>query len=74
MPEFTIEFEVYCASCGNGLCNVSESTRTRTRGEPCVRVEPCPKCIEEARKDGFHDGHTEGYSEGYENGVEGNNP
>ena len=34
MPKFEeeieIEFEVYCDTCGNGLCNQTEVTKTRT--------------------------------------------
>lgn len=50
MPQ--IEVEVWC-SCGNGLCGQSES---RGRG---IVVEPCEKCLENARSEG----HTEGYTE-----------
>ena len=64
MPEVTVDVEVYCQSCGGGLCNQTESTVTRTRGEPSFRVEPCKACLEEAR--------SEGYDEGYAKGTEDN--
>lgn len=47
MPEFEIDFEVYCNTCGTGLCNESETPRTRTRGMLSVRVNACPHCIGE---------------------------
>lgn len=41
------EIEVYCQTCGEGLCNYTESTEGRTRHVPQFRVEVCWKCIEE---------------------------
>ena len=65
----SIEFEVRC-SCGNGLCGRIKKVGT------IIEVEPCEKCLEEARKDdydegydnGFTDGNTKGYDEGYDEG------
>lgn len=51
MPDLTINVEIFCATCGDGLCNQSEFTLTRSRQEPSFRVEACQKCIDEA-KDG----------------------
>lgn len=58
MPTFTtevtatvdVEFEVFC-SCGNGMCGATETRESRYRRQPQAVVEPCPKCLEEARKD-----------------------
>lgn len=58
MPTFTtevtatvdVEFEVFC-SCGNGMCGVTETRESRYRKQPQAVVEPCPKCMEEARKE-----------------------
>jgi deoxycytidylate deaminase len=55
MPEFNVEFEVFC-SCGNGLCNQSDGGNSNRRGTPYVTVEPCKKCIELAKSDGFDEG------------------
>ncbi len=63
MPGIEVNIEVYCARCGEGLCNQTESTTTRTRREPCFRVEPCKKCLDEAREEG----HSSGYDEGFNN-------
>jgi hypothetical protein len=65
MPTMELEFEVFCASCGNGLCNVSETGTTQRRAMPFVSVEPCPKCIEKAADEGYEKGADEGYKKGY---------
>ncbi len=41
-----IDFEVYCDTCGKGLCNWSSTTVGRTRGVLQVRVEVCSDCID----------------------------
>ena len=51
-----IEFEVWC-SCGNGLCNQTSETRGG------ISVEPCEKCLDVARSEGYEEGHEEGYNE-----------
>ena len=55
----TVEFEVYCGTCGRGLCNQSSTSEGR-RGWK-VEVEACPNCVERA--------HEEGYSEGYDEAL-----
>ncbi len=59
MPEMSLEFEVFCANCGAGLCNDSETGRTPRRDMPFVRVKPCSKCMEGE----YERGHNEGYAE-----------
>ena len=68
MPEFTIDvqFDVYCGKCGAALCPQSRTTdhqRGRNNGR-YVEVDPCEKCMEDARDKGWDDGHSEGYDEG----------
>lgn len=53
----SLEFEVWC-SCGNGLCNQTKEVRGG------IEVEPCEKCLDEARADGHDAGYDEGYNEG----------
>ena len=53
----SLEFEVWC-SCGNGLCN---QTKDVMGG---IEVEPCDRCLDEARVDGHDAGYDEGYNEG----------
>jgi len=55
MPDVTVEIEVYCASCGAGLCNQTESTIGGHHGKPQFRVEPCERCLAEARSDAIDD-------------------
>jgi hypothetical protein len=43
-------FEVYCAACGNGLCNL---TTVDERNGIKVEVKPCPECLKSARSQGF---------------------
>ena len=67
MPE--IDFSVYC-SCGNGLCRQTTVNGTN------IEVEPCERCLKEARDggydkgydDGQDTGHSEGYNEGFHDG------
>jgi RNase P subunit RPR2 len=49
--EVDVIFEVFCGRCNAGLCNQSETRRSRGRGEQQVLVEPCENCIEEAREE-----------------------
>lgn len=60
MPSFSVkaevdvdvDFEVYCAKCGAGLCNQSDTRSSHRRGMPQVSVEPCERCLEDAREEG----------------------
>ena len=57
MPDVKVEIQVWC-SCGEGLCGQSKGVFGG------IHVEPCPKCLEEAKKEGFDEGYSEGYDEG----------
>lgn len=46
MPAFDVEFEVYCNTCGDGLCGDSQVANTRNRNALSVRVNACPSCME----------------------------
>lgn len=54
MPSFQIdvEFEVFCGTCGAGLCYESDTRTSRNRQFPQVTVNACPKCIEAALERG----------------------
>lgn len=74
MPEFQVEhgditeekhgnylsFEVYCQNCGEGICHLAETVRTRRRGMPSVRVKPCETCMDNAKFDARKEGYEEG--------------
>ena len=56
MPEMEVEFEVLC-ECGTGLCG---QTRTsHRRGMPQVVVDPCEKCLDRARSEGYQQRQNE---------------
>lgn len=58
MPSFEVTFEVFCAKCGAGLCNQTNTRTSRQRGEPQVTVEPCSNCLDKARDEGYEDGYA----------------
>lgn len=60
MPNVTFNVEVYCAECGNGLCQQTESTHTKSRGEPCFRVTPCQVCMGKADDAAYDRGYNDG--------------
>ena len=68
MPNFDIEidFEVYCATCGAGLCGQSEGTQNN-RGL-IVNVEACENCIDIAKEESYQEGYEEAEQE-YENKI-----
>ena len=42
-----VDFEVYCGTCGAGLCFESSTRKSRNRGFAQVEVSACPDCIKE---------------------------
>ncbi|MEN6461095.1 MAG: hypothetical protein ABFC94_06990 [Syntrophomonas sp.] len=52
-----IYFEVLCAKCGNGLCNL---TTVDERSGVKLEVKPCPECLKDAESDGFDKGFFKG--------------
>jgi TolA-binding protein len=48
MPSFDVEFEVFCGTCGAGLCGQSDGRNSRNRHQPQVTVEVCKDCVEKA--------------------------
>ena len=64
MPTMSVEFEVFCATCGEGLCNQSE---TDDRGRlPAVRVEVCAKCLKAAEDEAYEHGYEQGMKDAEE--------
>ena len=61
MPEVTIA--VWC-SCGAGLCGQAKG------GTGDITVDPCEKCLEEARDEGDDEGYQRGYDEGLEEAAD----
>lgn len=58
MPDININIEIYC-SCGNGLCNQTSSGSTKGRGQEYFTVEPCDKCLEFAKENGYSKGYKD---------------
>lgn len=60
MPSFNVEvttdveveFEIFCESCGAGLCHLATGRNSHGRGHPQITVEPCPTCLEAAKEEG----------------------
>jgi hypothetical protein len=46
-----IDFEVYCGTCGAGLCSESDTRHSRNRNYLQVTVNACPKCIAEKQEE-----------------------
>lgn len=40
-----IDFEVYCGTCGTGLCGESDTRMSRNRNYVQVTVNACPNCM-----------------------------
>jgi len=56
MPILEVEFDVYC-SCGNPLCNQTEIVESKyKKGLSQVVIEPCERCLEKARDEGYDEG------------------
>lgn len=70
MPDFqaevtatvTVDFEVFCGTCGGGLCSSSKGGQTKHRGTPFVSVDACSACMEKE----YDRGHDAGYTVGCE--------
>lgn len=46
MVAIIVDIEIYCETCGAGLCLETYGTEGKTRHEPQFRVNVCPTCIE----------------------------
>lgn len=46
MPEITVDFNVYCGTCGEGLC--SSTSVDQNHGRVDVTVDVCPACTQKA--------------------------
>ena len=69
MPEMSTEFEVYCATCGAGLCNDTDVQPAGYHTCARINVRACEKCVERAHDEGQEEGDEEGYKRGYEEGL-----
>jgi len=61
MPILELEFEVFCGTCGAGLCN--NTTEGSNKHSQYIQVEACENCLEEARGEGEDKGYNKGYEQ-----------
>jgi RNase P subunit RPR2 len=47
----SLDFEVFCGTCGAGLCNQSNTRHSRSRSYAQVTVDVCENCLENARQE-----------------------
>lgn len=48
MPHFSINFEVYCKTCGQGMCEHVE-VENNPFGKPRIMIPVCNRCVESER-------------------------
>lgn len=53
MAELTVDLDVVCQDCGDDLDVVVTFHNT-------IQVEPCSKCLAEARREGYDEGLSDG--------------
>ena len=59
----SLEFEVFCSRCGDGLCRNATVKGTK------VYIEPCERCLERAKEEGDSTGYDRGWDKGHEDGM-----
>ena len=64
MPEIEVNIELFCSRCGAGICNNATAGKTKIRREPCFEIEPCQKCLQKEREEGYSDGYDVGFNAG----------
>jgi len=63
MPDVTVEIEIYCGTCGEGLCRQSTGGNTNRRGAPYISVAACEKCMAAAEERGYNNGYEDAQKE-----------
>lgn len=61
MPTMEVDFDVYCALCGAGLCGNTTVTQGKYRAK--LEIDPCEVCLTKANQEGFQDGKYEANQE-----------
>ena len=54
-----IEVEIFCATCGAGLCKGSTAVKTRNRQTDAIDVEACQKCLDNSFDAGYEKARAE---------------
>ncbi len=63
MPEITVTLELSCTRCGTDLAAQAESPGGKYKQ---IKVEPCEKCLDEAKEEGDDEGYSRGHDEALE--------
>ncbi len=67
MPLIELEIELYCNTCGEGICGLG--TATYNRRQPCFRIDACRNCIAVAESRGDDTGYARGYDDGLNSAI-----
>lgn len=59
MPQITMDIEVWCGGCGEGICHLAVGRRRP--GE--IDVSPCAICLERAKTEAYDYGFDKGYKQ-----------
>lgn len=54
-----LEVEIFCATCGAGLCKGSTAVKTRNRQADAINVEACLKCLSNSFNEGYEKARAE---------------
>lgn len=63
MVELVVEFEFFCAECGEGICRIAEQYSSYRGKQQRIDVGICPKCHDSIRGEGYDEGYEKGYEE-----------
>ena len=55
--DISLDVEIFCATCGKGLCNQSTAVKTRNRQADAIDVEACQHCLDAAEQIGYDKGY-----------------
>lgn len=61
--EQSVDFEVFCRECKSGICSNYEYRSSHNRGAHQFTAEPCDKCLENAREEGYDKGYADAKKE-----------
>lgn len=56
MPIVEVDIQVYCETCGAGICHLSTGKRDH-RGNTGLHVAPCTACMKNERDAGYEEGY-----------------
>lgn len=60
---YDVDFEVFCSDCESGICSNYTYRSSFGRGAHQFVAEPCEKCLNNARDEGYEKGYKEAKKE-----------